>query len=311
MGIKSLIVSKRFENDLMYWINRLLYEVGVFFLYKIHSDKKNILHKYVKVFGYKPDLSNPQTLNEKIQWLKLNDHKDFYTICADKYAVRDYLEQSFGSECLIPLIFHTDDWRKITPKNVNQYPCIIKANHTSGDFVILRSEDDVNWETLRRKCRWWLKIDYYVTSQEWQYKNIKRQIVVEELLQTKDGKIPNDYKLHYINGKLQFVYVSVDREGVNKRNIYDKDWKPLYFSWVQKSSDPNVRGNEIEAPRSFEKMKMIGEKIAENFRYVRIDFYDVDGILFFGEITLHHGSGFDVFSPAKYDFKYGQMLNLK
>lgn len=311
MGIKSLIVSKRFENDFMYWINRLLYEVGVFFIYKIHSDKKNILNKYVKVFGYIPDLSNPQTLNEKIQWLKLNDHKDFNTICADKYAVRGYLEQLFGSEYLIPLIFHTDDWREITPKNINQYPCIIKANHTSGDFVILRSEADANWETLRRKCRWWLKRDFYTTTQEWQYKNIHRQIVVERLLQTSEKKIPNDYKLHYINGELQFVYVSVDREGVNKRNIYDKYWNPLYFSWVPKSSNPSdIRGAEIDVPKSFEKMKALGKDIASKFKYVRVDFYDVDGKVYFGEITLHHGGGYDVFYPGEYDLYYGKILKL-
>ena len=310
MEITKIIIEKRFQNDFMYYINRILYKMKVFCLYRIHNDKVNILNKYERIFGYKLDLSNPQTLNEKIQWLKLNDHKSFYTICADKYAVRDYLAHSFGSEYLVPLIFHSDNWRKITPENINQYPCIVKANHTSGDFVILRSKEDTNWKVLRRKCKWWLKVDYYAISQEWQYKNIKRQIVVEKLLQTKEGKIPNDYKLHYINGQLQFVYVSVDREGVNKRNIYDKDWKSLNFSWVSKSSSPNVRGDEIEAPISFEKMKIIGKKIAEKFNYVRVDFYDVDGFLYFGEITLHHGSGFDVFTPAEYDLQYGKLLTL-
>ena len=136
-------------------------------------------------------------------------------------------------------------------------------------------------------------------------------VIVEELLQTNEGRIPNDYKLHYMNGKLQFVYVSVDREGCNARNIYDANWEPLLFSWngTEKNAK-NRRGTEIDPPVSFEQMKIIGEKIAQNFKYVRVDYYDVDGKLYFGEITLHHGGGFDVFVPESYDLFYGQQLHL-
>ena len=148
-------------------------------------------------------------------------------------------------------------------------------------------------------------------SLEWQYKNIKRQIVVEELLQTKEGKIPNDYKLHYFNGELKFVYVSVDREGENCRNIYDANWNPLYFDWSGTNKNAKSRrGGEINSPKSFDDMKKFGEIISANFPYVRIDYYDVNGKLYFGEITLHHGGGFDVFVPEEYDLKYGIMLKL-
>lgn len=309
MGIKNFMRTVRFQNDFIFWVCRVFYEVKVFFKFRIYSDRTILLSKYKKIFGYSLNLSSPRTLNEKLQWLKLNDRKDFYTICADKYAVRDFLGEKFGTEYLVPLIYHTNDWRNITPEHISQYPCIVKANHTSGDYVILRNKDDVNWKQLRLKCKWWLKKDYYIVSQEWQYKNIERQIVVEELLQTENGRIPNDYKLHYINGELQFVYVSIDREGVNKRNIYDANWQPLNFSWVEKGVN-NVRGREIEPPATFDVMKRIASKVAENFKYVRVDFYDVDGRLYFGEITLHHGSGFDVFSPVEYDLKYGELLNL-
>lgn len=309
MGIKNVILKNRFRNGFIFGVSRIIYEVKVFFKFRIHTDRSILLRKYKRVFGYPLNLSAPQTLNEKLQWLKLYDRKDFYTICADKYAVREYLAGEFGSEYLIPLIYHTDNWKNIKLEHINHYPCIVKANHTSGDYVILRNKDDVNWKELQRKCHWWLKRDYYLVSQEWQYKNIKRQIVVEELLQTKNGRIPNDYKLHYINGELQFVYVSIDREGSNKRNIYDENWRPLNFSWVEKGSH-NVRGMEIEPPATFDIMKRIASKVAENFKYVRVDFYDVDGKLYFGEITLYHGSGFDVFVPDEYDLKYGELLNL-
>ncbi|GHT88006.1 hypothetical protein FACS1894137_15990 [Spirochaetia bacterium] len=191
------------------------------------------------------------------------------------------------------------------------FPCIVKANHSQGDNLILRNNTDVDWKELKILCRKWLKRDYYACGQEWPYKNIERKIIVEKLLQTQNAKLPNDYKLHYINGELEFVYVTVDREGENKRNIYDADWNPLYFTWYDKSRDSKtLRGKEIPAPTSFNMMKQMGHIIAEYFSYVRVDFYDVDGRLYFGEITLYHGSGFDVFVPAEYDLFYGNKLKL-
>ena len=131
--------------------------------------------------------------------------------------------------------------------------------------------------------------------------------MVEKLLLTHEGKIPNDYKLHFFNGKLGFVYCSIDREGGNYRNMYDPDWKPLYFSWGGHDED---RGPEISPPASFPEMLRIGSEIAKMFHYVRVDFYDVDGKLYYGEITFHHGGGYNRFIPESYDRYFGDMLDL-
>lgn len=308
--ISNYILNKKFDNN-MWLLLAFTYRRILYFYMNSHKPEKRIKSHFNSIFGRKLDLKNPQFLNEKIQWLKLYDHKDYYTICGDKYEVRNWLKQRFSSDYLIPLIFHTSNVNDVNPQKITKYPCIIKANHSSKDYEILRSAESVNWESLRRKCRWWLKRDYYLESLEWQYKNIKRQIVVEELLQTREGKIPNDYKLHYINGELKFVYVSVDREGENCRNIYDSEWNPLYFDWSGTDKKAKSRrGREVPAPPSFEDMKKMGGIIAQEFPYVRIDYYDVDGKLFFGEITLHHGGGFDVFIPEEYDLFYGKMLSL-
>ena len=313
MGIKAKLRHAYRKNDVWFYGVLALYKIACFIRYSLHSDKSLTMRKFARIFGRKLDLKNPKTLNEKIQWLKLYERKDFHTVCADKYAVREWLASKFGDEYLIPLVFHTNKWREINTDNIKEFPCIIKANHTSGDYIILRDAKKVDLESVQRACHWWLLEDYYQISQEWQYKNIKRQIVVEKLIQTGTGKIPNDYKLHYINGNLEFVYVSVDREGANKRNIYDKDWNPLPFSWVEKTKSEHgaIRGEEIPAPATFKKMKEIGAEIALLSRYVRVDFYDVDGHLYFGEITLHHGSGFDVFVPEECDYIYGAKRDLK
>lgn len=275
------------------------------------SDREAINVRWRGIYGYDVNFDNPQTLNEKIQWLKLNFRKDVQTILADKYAARAYLSEHFGEQYLVPLLYETTNWRDITLDNIPDEPCIIKSNHTSGTYQIIRDKSEININELQAKCIDWLSMDYYKMSREWQYKNIKRRIIIEKLLQTKDGKIPNDYKLHYINGNLEFVYCSVSRESDNKRNIYDAEWNPLYFSWVEPFKDASsVRGKEIPAPQSFSLMKEIGQKIADMFAYVRVDFYDVDGKLYIGEITFHHGGGFDVFVPKEYDLMYGEKLVL-
>lgn len=267
--------------------------------------------KYRIVFGRRLDLKNPNTLNAKIHWLKLYCREDFHTIVADKYAARKWLADRFGEEYLVPLLYHTDKYQEVKPENIPNEPCIIKSNNGCGTVHIIRDFSNVDWENIQNDCKIWLKKNYFYKGQEWQYKNMKPCIIVEKLLQTKDGKIPNDYKLHFINGKLEFVYCSIDREGGNFRNIYDAEWNPLPFAWVTKRAyRDDLRGPEIEAPATFEKMKEIGAEIAKLFKYVRVDFYDVDGKLYYGEVTLHHGSGVDTFFPDKYDFIYGQKLQL-
>ena len=272
-------------------------------------DEYEIKRKFKAVFGYEIDLDNPKTLNEKIQWLKLNDRKTFYSTCADKLAVRKYWKQ-FGEDSLIPLLFKTTNWREITYDNLPTVPCIVKSNTGCGYYEIIRDRNKVNIRELQKKCRKWMIGNYYYSSQEWQYKSIKPCIIIEKLLLNRDGHIPNDFKLHFINGELQFIYCSIDREGENYRSIYSPEWKRLNIEWVSKDSHRGLVGKDIDCPKTFHQMVKIGEIIAKNFKYVRVDFYDVDGKLYYGEITLHHGSGLDTFEPKSYDLFFGNKLKL-
>lgn len=277
------------------------------------GDRRTICRKYKKVFGCYPNLDKPQTLNEKIQWLKLNCRRDIQTVMADKFAVRDWLVGHFGEkaqEYLIPLLYQTSDWHDITYENLPDEPFIIKSNHGSHQYQIVYDKKQVNIGFLRQKCRMWLAVDAYKWGQEWQYKNIPRKILIEKLLRTSDGHIPNDYKLNYFNGKLEFVYCSIGRETSNNRNMYDADWNPIYFQWNSHSKHQDARGKEIEPPKTFALMKQYGDEIAKMFDHVRCDFYDVDGKMYFGEITFHHGSGYNRFVPNEFDLFYGNKLKL-
>lgn len=279
---------------------------------QMQSHSKRMDKRFNETFGRHIDWGNPTTLNEKIQWLKRYDHDDFYTTCVDKYAVRAFIEKEFGAEYLVPLLFQTTDVHDIVVDNIPTEPCILKANHDSGHYKIIRDRTKVDYERLREECRFWLSMNYYDVSNEWPYKNINpRRIIIEKLLTTKSGTIPNDYKLHYINGELQFIYVSFDREGVNDRCTYDENWNRLPFVWVPKYTyREGLNVSDVPKPKSFELMKQFGKKVASLFKYVRVDFYDVDGKLYFGEITLYHGSGNDKFYPDKFDLEYGRKLKL-
>lgn len=272
-------------------------------------NRLEIRRKYRLVFGKEISLDKPQTLNEKLQWIKLHDRRDYLTQCADKYAARNIWKQ-FGEDGLVPLVFHTYNWKDIKPANIPDYPCIVKCNTGCAAYEIIRSKEDVNFRELQKKCRKWLIGNFYYQTQEWQYKNIKPCILVEKLLLDHNGHIPNDYKLHFFNGELQFIYCSIDREGENYRAIYSPQWKRLDFEWLGRELHKGYIGKDIQKPETFERMVTIGAEISKAFDYVRVDFYDVDGHLYYGEITLEHGSGYDTFVPEKYDLQFGRNLLL-
>lgn len=307
--IKSVIKSNK---TLFYIFFRLRFLIKYEVPMRLLPDSFFVKRRYKKRFGFYPNLKCPTRLTEKMQVLKLHDHRDIYTLYADKYRVRNYIADNFGEEYLIPLLFHTDTIDDINPQNLPNEPFVLKANTGCGTYQIIHDKSCINWPMLLAWCKLWVKNNHYYYCQEWQYKNIKPCYIVEKLLKTKAGLPPNDYKLFYIAGELKFVHVSVNSDINSKYKIeYDPDWRPLPFSWERKrTTGVFERGAEIPRPASFDKMKEIGSAIAKTMPQVRVDFYDIDGKLYFGEITMCHGSGINVFIPDKYDVYFGNMLEL-
>ncbi|WP_027126762.1 ATP-grasp fold amidoligase family protein [Gelidibacter mesophilus] len=298
-------VARIYRNsEFGYYAVRPIYKIYEFVLKHI-SDEYIIKRRFRKKMGYDLDLKNPKTLNEKINWLKLYDRKDLHTTVADKFKVRSYIENTIGAEYLIPLIFQTKDPKDIKPDNLPNTSFIIKTNHDSSGGIIVKDKKSINWPQARKRFSRLLKENYFYSSREWQYKNIEPRIIVEKLLTYDDGSIPSDYKFHCFNGELAFIQVDIDRHIEHKRNLYDPNWNFIPCVWKYKN------GKKEEKPESFEKMRNLAETIAKDFIYVRVDFYSVNNLIYFGELTFHSESGHGKFTPSEYDLKFGNSLNIE
>lgn len=273
---------------------------------KLFPDSFFLKLVFKKHTGYRLNLGNPTTLNEKLQWLKVNDRRQLLTICADKYEVRNYIKERIGSEYLVPLLAVFENADEITLDKLPEQPFIIKANHTSGTFKIVRDKSELNIEELRKSASTWLRSNYYDNTKEWQYKNIKPLIIVEKLLLDEEGNIPSDIKFSCINGKVEIIHIDSNKEVKHLRNHYDRDWNSLSFRWP-KEYEPNKL---IDKPDNLNRLISLSELLASSFDFVRVDFYTLNGHIYFGEMTFHPTSGYGKFEPFEYDLKYGELLKL-
>lgn len=292
------------QTELGYFLIHPFKSMYDFYRYRLISEKTFLKREFEKKLGYKLNLENPKTLNEKIQWLKLKDRTPLHTLVADKYTVRKYIKEKIGAEYLIPLVYQTRNPLDIKPENLPDFPVIIKTNHDSSIKTIVRDKSKINWHKVRKDLARQLKRNYYYQNKEWQYKNIEPRVIVEKLLMDKNGNIPFDYKLHCFNGKLVFIQVDIDRQIDHKRNIYDTDWNFINCQWIYKN------GDIVEKPKSFDRMHSIAKTLAQDFYYVRVDLYNLEGEIYFGELTFHSESGLGAFVPTKWDHNFGNILKL-
>ncbi len=303
------------SSQLGYSIVNPFFKIYNFFRYDIKSQQETIKQRFRKSFGRELDLENPQTLNEKINWLKLNARSSLHTKCADKFAVREYVSSKIGTEYLIPLLYHTENPKELISENLPEIPFIIKTNHDSGGVFIVHDKTKLNYKKAQLDFKRLLNKNYYQESKEWQYKNIEPRIIVEKLLQDRNGNIPFDYKLHCFNGSVRMIQVDLGRGTENHfRNWYNPQWEREPYKWsspkgLGKFTDPS--DDEVPEPSTLKDMIRLSNILSEPFDYVRVDWYDVDGRLFFGELTFHHDGGLKPIIPEQWDFNLGKELKIK
>lgn len=274
-------------------------------LYK--SDEKYIKKIFKLRVGMELNLDNPRTFNEKIQWLKLYDRKPEYTQMVDKYAVKEYVANIIGEEYIIPTLGVWDNVEDIDfDKLPNQF--VLKCTHDSGGIVICSDKTKLNLKAAKAKLMRGLKKNFYAQSREWPYKNVKPRIIAEEYIVDESGYELKDYKWFCFDGEPKALFIATDRgvEGEEtKFDFFDSEFNHLPFT----NGHPNAT-REIRKPAGFEKMKQLAAQLSKGHPHLRVDFYDINGEIYFGELTFYHWSGMQPFKPEEWDYTLGSWIKL-
>ena len=269
-------------------------------------DKLYIKCMFLKSFGYPLDLHNPQTFNEKLQWLKLYDRKPCYSEMVDKISAKNYIGKIIGEQYIVPSL---GQWNTFHEIDFNQLPdkFVLKCNHDSGGIVICKSKEEFDYKNAESIIQSSLKRNYYYPGREWPYKQIQPKVFAEKLLVDKCYGEVRDYKFFCFNGRVRCYKVDFDRFINHKANYYDVDAKLLQ---IGEAVCPPDHSQIIDAPKNLKLMIELAEKLSVSIPFVRVDFYEVDNKVYFGEMTFFPASGFGKFYYEGNDSLLGNWIEL-
>ena len=261
--------------------------------------------QYRLALGKKLDLDHPVTYNEKIQWLKLHDRKPEYTMMVDKYAVRDYIARTIGDRYSIPLV--GGPWKHFDDIDFDRLPdqFVLKCNHDSGGLVICTDKSKLDKEKARKKIEKSLRRNFFWANREWPYKDVPPCIIAEQYMVDESGYELKDYKFFCFDGVPRVMFVATDRNTHTKFDFFDMDFNHLPFTNGHPCADKTP-----EKPQGFEEMKRLAGVLSKGIRQVRVDFYEINGRVYFGELTFSHWSGMVPFDPEEWDYKMGEWINI-
>ncbi len=264
--------------------------------------------------GCKLDLSKPKTFNEKIQWLKLYNRNPFYTTLVDKFAVKDYVAKIIGEEHVIPTL---GVWNNANDIDFDKLPdqFVLKTtNGGGGDVIICKDKSKFDKDEVVNHLNRGLKKKIYMRYREWPYKNVPLRIIAEKYIDfenssnNKDSSDLVDYKFFCFNGMPKFCQVIRNRNTKETIDFYDMEWNHMPFVGL----NPVVKNglNSVAKPQKLKGMISICEKLSEGFPFLRVDLYNVDEKIYFGELTFFPNSGFGAFNPDEWNYRLGNMLTL-
>lgn len=296
------------DNKLIKAIKNPLWAGGVI-LRRVFSpymnDETFIKWEYFSGMGRFPDLKNPKTYNEKLQWLKLNDIHPEYARLVDKYEAKEYVREILGDEYIIPTLGVWDRFEDIDfDKLPDQF--VLKTTHDSGGVVVCSDKDAFDKAAAKRKLNKSLRNNYFLEHREYPYKDVPPRIIAEKFMVDESGTELKDYKFFCFNGKCRMLFVATDRNiGDVKFDFFDEKFNHLPFRQGHPWAD-----KEIRKPVGFDKMVELSEILSKGFPHVRVDLYDINGQIYFGELTFFHFSGNVPFHPDEWDYKVGEWLEL-
>lgn len=278
-----------------------------FFAQWITDDEWYIKMRYYSYSGKKLNLDNPQTYNEKLCWQKLYDHNPQYTTMVDKFAAKGYVAKIIGEQYIIPTI---GSWEK--PEDIewdslpNQF--VLKTTHDSGGVIVVKDKSKQNKEKAIQKLNKCLKSDNFAVTREWPYKNVHRRVIAEQYMEDKKTGELRDYKFFCFDGEVKALFISQDRGKAGedvKFDYFDADFNHLDIHQYHDA------GKILpQKTKCFEEMKKLASKLSKGIPQVRVDLYEVDGKVYFGELTFFHHGGIVPFTPEKWDYIFGSWIKL-
>lgn len=286
--------------------NKDAFVVRLLIKYPRLSTDKFFLEKIFKQKLGKPlNLKNPQTFNEKLQWLKLYYHNPILTSLVDKVTVKEYVADKVGEKYIIPTLGVWDSFDEIDfSKLPNQF--VLKTNHDFGGIIICKDKKSFNYTQAKHKLNKHLKQNLFHAGREWAYKDVKPKILAEEYVGKLGDDDVKDYKFYCFDGEPKILLISSGRQtGDMKWNFYDMEFNLLNLTKSNKLSD-----GTMEKPVNFELMLELAKKLSVGFPFVRADFYNIEGEISFGELTFYPGAGYGKFEPEEWDYELGSYLNL-
>lgn len=286
-----VVFDKMNKHGMLHWLN----------------DSTFLKIYYWLTFGKKLRLKDPIFFNEKLQWLKLYDHRLEYVSMVDKIAVKDYIAKRIGAEYIIPTLGVWDrpediDW-DILP---NQF--VLKWNHDSGSIVICKDKNKFDREAAIKKLSYGAKVNGFWYGREWPYKGVSPKLLAEKYMEDSKTSELRDYKVFCFDGVVKIVLIASDRQKKGEEVKFDFfDVEGNHLNIVNNHPQASVIP---ELPVTFNKMVALAEKLSQGFPHLRVDFYEVNGDVYFGEITLYHGSGFMNWKPDEWNEIMGNWLHL-
>ncbi|HRN54814.1 MAG TPA: ATP-grasp fold amidoligase family protein [Agriterribacter sp.] len=255
--------------------------------------------------GYRLNLKNPQTYNQKLQWLNLNYRDPLLCKLADKHDVKNYVKEMIGEEYVVKSY---GVWRSFEEIDFNTLPAqfVLKTTHDSGGIVICKDKSTLDLEKAREKINRHLKKNLFYTFREWVYKNIEPRIIAEEFLVDESKVELKDYKFFCFNGEPKAMFIATGRQSGNTMfDFYD-----ISFNHLDIIQGYPQSGKIVEKPKNYALMVELAGKLSKGLPHVRIDFYNIDGKILFGEYTFFHFAGIEPFQPQKWDYEFGSWIDL-
>lgn len=302
--IKNSKIRHILSNDGLWFI--LYYILRFTSLDRILSDKLYLKIKYRCFMGKPLQLDPPITYNDKLQWLKLYDHNPLYTSLVDKYEVKKIVAEKMGEQYIIPTLGVWDNVDRIDFDSLpNQF--VLKTTHDSGGVCICKDKGIFDIEAAKKKLRKSFNTNFFLLGREWPYKNVPKRIIAEKYMEDLDTKELRDYKFFCFSGEVKMMFIATDRQNREEPffDFFDRDFNHLDIinGHPQNPSQPSM-------PVHYSEMIRLAEELSQGIPHVRIDFYEVNGKIYFGEYTFFHHSGCMPMEPEEWDYKMGEWIKI-